>query len=212
MGYKSVYDISVTLGSESIDYPGDTPFSREVTDAVKNGAAYELSKLVMSAHSGTHIDFPSHFIPGGRSASEYQARDFIFPAHVVNITDKESVQPSELEKVDIKPRDALLLRTANSITGACKSGRWSEKYVSMSLEAARLCILRRVGLVGIDYATIEKHGDESFPAHREILGNNILILEGINLEDVPAGKYTLFCFPLKIQNSEACPTRAVLIR
>jgi len=212
MRYKNVYDISVTLGSESIDYPGDTPFSREMIEEIKTGASYDLSKLVMSAHSGTHIDFPSHFIPGGKSANEYQAREFMFPAHVVNITDKESIQPSELEKVVIKPRDALLLRTANSITGICKSGRWSERYAHLSLEAARFCIRRRVGLLGIDYATIEKYGDESFPAHREILGTNILILEGINLEDVPTGKYTLFCFPLKIQNSEACPTRAVLIR
>jgi len=43
-----------------------------------------------------------------------------------------------------------------------------------------------------------------------LLGSNILILEGINLKEVPEGLYTLFCFPLKLSNVEAAPTRAVL--
>ena len=44
-----------------------------------------------------------------------------------------------------------------------------------------------------------------------VLGNNMLILEGINLKDVPEGRYTLFCLPLKIKGGEASPVRAVLV-
>jgi arylformamidase len=60
--YTAIYDISVLLGEESIDYPGDTPYSRERLSTLQNGGSFELSKLQLSAHSGTHIDAPAHFI------------------------------------------------------------------------------------------------------------------------------------------------------
>jgi len=61
--YNRVYDISVLLGEESIDYPQDTPYSRELIWTIQDSGICDLSKLVMSAHSGTHIDAPAHFIP-----------------------------------------------------------------------------------------------------------------------------------------------------
>jgi hypothetical protein len=48
--YKIVYDISVFLGEESIDYPGDTPYSRELIWTIKDSDIRDLSKPVMSAH------------------------------------------------------------------------------------------------------------------------------------------------------------------
>jgi arylformamidase len=79
-------------------------------------------------------------------------------------------------------------------------------------EAAEYCVEKGVKLVGIDYITIEKHGDDEFPSHKTILGNDIFILEGINLAEVPPGRYTLFCLPLKINGAEASPVRAILVR
>jgi hypothetical protein len=68
--FEKIYDISVALGTESIDYPGDTPFSRQLLSAIEKGDPFDLSRLVMSAHSGTHIDAPAHFIRDGITADE----------------------------------------------------------------------------------------------------------------------------------------------
>lgn len=210
--YESIYDISVRLGDESIDYPGDAPYSRELIWTIKDSGLCDLSKIVMSAHSGTHIDTPAHFIEGGRTLDSYAAQDFILPAQVVNIEDKEVVRAVELKNLTIEPGEALLFRTANSVRGLCRTGGFSEKFVYLSPEAAELCVEKDVSLIGIDYITIERYGDTSFPSHRTVLGNNILILEGINLNAVPSGRYTLCCFPLNIQGGEASPVRAVLMR
>ena len=91
----------------------------------------------------------------------------------------------------------------------CKA--FSAGYVYLSSEAAEFCIKKKVALIGLDAISIEKHGDEAFPTHRKILGNSIPILEGINLKEVPSGKYTLVCLPLKIKGGEASPVRAVLL-
>lgn len=212
MMYEAVYDISVLLGAESIDYPGDTPYSRELIWTINESGICDLSKLVMSTHSGTHIDAPSHFIPNARSIDQYSIEEFILPARVVNIEDKESILLAELENLDLETGNALLFKTNNSIGGRCRNALFSEGYVYLSPEAVDFCVEKKVSLVGIDYITIEAHGDEAFPAHRKLLGNNILVLEGINLKEVPAGTYTLLCLPLKIKGGEASPVRAILFR
>jgi len=212
MRYESIYDISVRLGDESIDYPNDTPYTRELIWTIKDSRICDLSELVMSAHSGTHIDTPAHFIEGGRTLDSYAVRDFILPAQVVNIEDKEAIRPAEFRNPSIEPGDALLFRTENSVSGLCRTGSFSERFVYLSPEAAELCVDKKVSLVGIDYITIERYGDKGFPSHRKILGNNILALEGIDLNAVPSGRYTLFCLPLKIKEGEASPVRAVLLR
>ncbi|MCP4108386.1 MAG: cyclase family protein [Desulfobacteraceae bacterium] len=209
--YKNIYDISVALGRESVDYPGDTPFSRKLISTTKDNGIFNLSEIVLSAHSGTHIDTPAHFISGGQTVDSYKVQDFILPAHVVSVDNREAVEPGELENLDIEPASALLFKTDNSTSGRCKNGIFSENFVYLSPRAADLCIEKKVKLVGIDYITIEKYGDETFPIHRKILGNNILVLEGINLNKVRPGNYTLICFPLKITGSEASPVRAVLL-
>lgn len=210
--YETIYDISVLLGGESIDYPGDTPYSRDLISTIKDSGICDLSKLVMSAHSGTHIDAPSHFVSNAKSIDQYSVKEFILPAQVVNIEDKESIRPSEMENLDVEPGDALLFKTDNSLSGRCRTGVFSENFVYLSPEAADFCVEKKVSVVGIDYITIERYGDEAFPAHCKILENNIFVLEGINLKGVLPGRYTLFCLPLKIKDGEASPVRAILFR
>ena len=171
-----------------------------------------IAKLMMSSHSGTHIDTPAHFIPDGKNLDEYPLEQWILPAQVVNIEDREAVRPIELNNLDIAPGEALLFRTYNSTSGKVASGVYSEDFVYVSPEAAEFCVEKKVSLVGIDYGTIEKHGDMDYPTHHKLLGNGIRILEGINLKEVPSGRYTLFCLPLRIKGAEGAPARAMLAR
>jgi len=210
--YKDIYDISVLLGSESIVFPNDTPYSRDSVLTIESSGICNVSKLVLSTHYGTHIDAPYHFIQNGKSIDQYLVQEFILPAQVIEIKDTESIRRPELEPLDIKQGDALLFKTNNSASGRSIGGIFSEDFVYLSTEAADFCAKKRVSLLGIDYATIDKYGDMNFPAHRTLLKKGILILEGVYLKDVPVGQYTLFCLPLKIKGGEASPVRAILAR
>jgi arylformamidase len=209
---REVYDISVLLGEEALNWPGNPPYSRELVSAIEDGENANLSKLTLNTHIGTHVDTPAHFIAKGKTLDAYPIERWILPAQVVSIKDREVIQPAELANLDLRPGDALLFKTDNSTSGRCTNGVFSESFVHMSPEAADFCIAQKVSLVGIDYASIEKYGDNAFPTHHKLLGNGILILEGINLKEVPPGKYTLFCLPLKIKGAEGAPARAVLVR
>lgn len=209
--YRTIYDISVLLGERSIDYPGDTQFSAELIVSLQKSGVFDLTKLVMSAHSGTHIDTPSHFIADSKNINNYAIKDFILPAQVVEIQDEEAVRARELLTLDLKPGEAILFKTDNSRSRFHKDSTFTKRFVYLTPDAADFCIEKKVKLVGIDYITIDKYGDDAFPVHHKLFEKDILVLEGINLQDIPLGRYTLFCLPLKIK-CEASPVRAILIR
>ena len=173
---------------------------------------YNLSKLEMSLHAGTHLDFPRHFIPDSKSSENFSVREFILPAHVVSIESATAIEKAELQELKTRPGDAILFKTENSSSGRSVSGIYSKKYVYMEIDAARCCVKKGIKLVGIDYITIEKQGDGTHPVHKTLLENEIMILEGINLKDVPNGRYTLICLPLKLKGAEGSPARAILVK
>jgi arylformamidase len=208
MDKKVIHDISVLLGEESIEYPGDEPFCRKVMNTIPEDG-HELSILRMSSHAGTHIDAPSHFRQGYRSIDGFKAEEFIIPAQVIEIQNKQVICPSEL--LGVRERCALLFKTENSRSGKSCSGVFSEDYVCLTIEAAEICVKARALLVGIDYISVEQSNSETYPVHQLLLGNNIPLLEGLSLSEVLPGAYTLICLPLKIKNGEASPVRAVLM-
>jgi arylformamidase len=209
--YKTIYDISVVLGEESINFPGDTPYSRELLSTMEGGGVCELSKLQLSAHSGTHIDAPAHFIKQGKTIDRYESGRFILSTVVADMGNRPVCLPEDLLDIHIQPGEALLLRTENSSSGRCRNGVFSEEFVYITKETAQLCVEKEISLVGLDYITIEEYGNDGFDAHQTLLSADVLILEGIDLQNVPAGRYTLLCLPLKMKGAEASPVRAVLL-
>lgn len=207
-----IYDISLMLGGDAIDFEDVPKYRYELVWKLGEGKFANVARLEMSSHHGTHVDVPFHYIPNGKKLDEFPIERWIRPAHVVSIRDKEAIRPSELQYLDIRPGDALLFKTDNSVSGLITSGVLSEQFVYMSPEAADFCVEKKVSLIGIDYFTIDRLDDEEHVAHHKILGNDILILEAINLKAVPPGKYTLICLPLNLKGADGSPARAVLVR
>lgn len=173
-------------------YPGDPGFSRDVLKSLEWGDPYTLSALHFSAHAGTHIDAPSHFIRGGRSVHEIPIERLIM---IVDLIDTGIVVDSgDLSRLN-PLADGVIFRTGSLM------GRISES-------AARACVDLKLKLIGTDALSVDSSEDDA--VHRTLLSNDILILEGLSLEGVPAGMHTLLCMPLKIEDAEASPVRAIL--
>ena len=206
-----MHDISVPLEGAPA-YPGDNSYSRQWASRLEEGADYNLSALTLGSHIASHLDFPSHILMNGRVQEMYPLKRFIIPAQVISIDGDEAIQPSAIPLQSINKGEALLFKTRNSSQRLMYNAVFSEKYISLSPEAARLCASEGISLVGIDYLSVDSYEDVSLPVHRTLLENDILILEGSDLKDVPCGRYTLLCLPLRITGAEASPVRAVLAR
>lgn len=207
-----IYDISIPLGAGAVDWPGLPPYYRELVFEIKSGGPADVSKLTLTCHVGTHVDTPSHFIANGKNLDAYPVADWILPAQVVSIKDSQAVRLSELRQLDIRPGEAILFQTDNSRIGRCVSGVFTEDYVYITPEVADFLIQKQIALVGIDYGSVDRFDDGSQTTHHKLLGSGIRIVESINLKDIPTGRYTLFCLPLRISGAEGAPASAVLLR
>lgn len=202
---EMIIDITRTLGLDTVSFPDDVDFSTLHTRA----SGYALSRLVMSSHSGTHIDAPLHFFEGRESLDEVPVERFFLDADVIEIESQAAVTVSELDGYPVEPGQAVLFKTRNS---DLPRERFHENFVYIESGAARWLVDKGVSLVGIDYVSVERYDDMDFPVHLTLLGAGALILEDIDLRSVEPGRYRLTCLPIKTVRADGAPCRAVLRR
>jgi arylformamidase len=211
MNIRRIYDISITLGRQTPENIRGKAYRREQIDLPNGEEIFKGSSIELSVHIGTHVDAPCHMAHLSKSVDEYDLRRFILPATVVEVEDLEAIRRADIERAAPMPDTALLFKTENSRSGKASDKRNFPFYVYMDIDGLEEVLRRRVSLLGFDYKVAEKPGMPVAPIHRGCFDHDVIILEGIDLKDVPAGNYTLIAFPLKMEGSDGAPVRAVLI-
>ena len=202
-------DISVPLRNGMVSWPGDAKFERTSTLQMAQGDPCNLSQISTTAHIGTHMDAPRHFLADGAGIETMPIAATMGRARVIEIADPEVIRPSELEPHHLAKGERILFKTRNS--GYCwKTDQFQEKYVYIALETAGYLAERGIQTLGVDYLSVGGFKSGGPETHRILLGAGIWIIEGLNLEHVEPGEYELFCLPLKIIGSDGAPARAVL--
>jgi arylformamidase len=87
----------------------------------------------------------------------------------------------------------------------------NKNYTALSPCAANFLAEKKIRTVGLDYISADTYNAEGFPVHKILLGNDIAILEGLVLENVPEGEYIISALPLKFKGGEGSPVRAILV-
>ena len=207
-----IYDISLTITPSLPVWPGDTLITLERTSKMEEGENNNVSRLETSAHAGTHVDAPYHFIPDGKTIETLPLDVLVGPAQVVQIPDEVGLITADvLRAVPLQPGcERLLLKTRNSQIWARGEQEFQTDFVAVSPDGAQYLVDQGIRLVGIDYLSVAPF-KQSTPTHRILLGASMVILEGINLSEVNPGTYQLCCLPLKLGGSDGAPTRAILI-
>jgi arylformamidase len=163
----------------------------------------------MGAHTGTHMDGPIHFVPFGKGLDEMPLTATIGRARVIEISDPEAVKPDELRSYTLHRDERVLFKTQNS------ARRWSseefiEDFVYVSQEAAQYLADRGIRTVGVDYLSVGGFSKDGAETHQTLLEAGIWVIEGLDLSEVEPGEYELVCLPIKIEQSDGAPARAIL--
>lgn len=202
-------DVSVPLRSGMVHWPGDPRVVVRRISSIEEGARSNVSALRMSAHTGTHVDAPLHFLKDGRSLDQLPLDGLIGPARVLAIGHPRWITVEELRPYRIRRGDRLLFKTR----GAKRRWRKSEfdpAYVYIPKETAEFLVERRVRLVGMDYLSVGGYRRDSLETHQILLRGGVWIVEGLDLSRITPGRYDLICLPLKIQGGDGAPARAAL--
>jgi arylformamidase len=206
------YDISVPL-KQGMNYLPLDPVPPKIYrfSDVELGAKVTMSMLEIISHTGTHIDAPRHFIPGGSTVSDMPLDATIGRARVIEIKDPATIKVEELKKHKIKKGERILCKTRNSPL-VYESSKFVEDYVYLDADAAAYLAEKKIILFGLDCITIGNIRNEEsvIKTHQSLLEAGIYILEDCALANVPPGEYELLCLPLLMYKGDAGPCRAIL--
>jgi len=206
-----LYDISVTVSEVLPTWPGDPEVSIQLASSMARGDEADVTQLCLGAHTGTHIDAPAHFEPGGIGVDALPLDLLIGRCRVFDLTSEPGpIGRGALTRCDFQGVSRALFKTANSALWTQKENRFEKGFIGLSSEGAAFLVERGVGLVGIDYLSIEPFESPGHPTHHLLLRNRVVILEGLNLKEVPPGDYELIALPIKIKGADGAPVRAVL--
>jgi len=205
-----IYDVSAQFSPQLPFYPGDVVMDTQEFMSMSGGDIANISLITFGTHTGTHFDTPKHMIDSGKTLDDFPIERFTGSALVVEARGKPAVTAEDIRQIqsDIFGK-TVLFKTDN--VGAMWDSNFKKDYVYISDDAAQLLAEAEPNCVGIDYLSIEKLNSPSFGAHKALMKKDILILEGLVLDNVPPGEYLMMAFPLKIPGGNGSPARVVLI-
>lgn len=201
-----IYDISPPLTPETPVWPGDSRLSYEWSCKLANGDSVNLSTLTTTPHIGAHADAPLHSEDGGTSIGELTLDPYLGPCRVVELTVSPLIEPRHLESHDIAGVSRVLFKTG-SVRGR---DAFSEAFTAIAADTIEWLAGRGVRLVGIDTPSVDPFYSTTLDAHHTLDRLEMVNLEGLNLDSVPAGDYELIALPLRLVGLDASPVRAVL--
>ena len=193
-----IYDISQEVFSCKV-YPGDPAPKKQTLNSMEKGDLYNLTAFNMCAHNGTHIDAPFHFINHGSTVDEINLQAVVGMAYVA------------AHKGIITADDAKnILEKAKKHNEECAKRILIKGETELSLEAAEVFASSSILLFGNESQTV---GPANAPmaVHKTLLSANVILLEGIRLNDVKEGVYLLNAAPLNLSGADGSPCRAILI-
>jgi arylformamidase len=202
-----IYDVSLTLSAESIRWVTAQPLELIGRKRMSRGDANNSSSVHTSVHAGTHVDAPFHFVPGGVTIESLPLETFIGPARVCAVDAGTHITARDVAAAELQGETRVLFKTRNSTL--LKKGEYDPSFAPFSVDGAKALVDLGVRLVGLDYLSAAA-ANEQVPVHRAFLDHGVILLEGVDLSEVPPGRYELFCPPVKLAGSDGAPCRAVL--
>ena len=203
-------DVSVLLTPGMPTYPGNPPFEIAPVKRVAQGDSSNVSKLDLGTHTGTHVDAPRHFFDDKPGVDALPLDLLIGRARVVDLPQRGGITEAHLESAGLREDLRVLLKTPNS--ALWNSPEFHKDYTYLTEGAARFLVAQGVKVVGVDYLSVEQFKKAGAPAHHVLLGNSVVIIEGLNLSDAEPGQYEMYCLPLRIAGADGAPARVILKR
>lgn len=227
-GEGIIFDITATIRAELPTWLSSSGLGvghRTEVKSHKKGDKANASELRFSAHTGTHIDAPRHFVPADPTGvDEIPLHVINGPALLIEAYGVPALTAEVLASLDIPDApevSRLLFRTDNTRRGLMGRTAFAEDYVAFTEDGAEYMVTHRprVRAIGVDYLSIAAL-PHLVEGHVTLLGAGVVPIEGLVVPEplepggggggIPAGWWSLHCAPLKIGGSDGAPARAWL--
>ena len=213
---STIIDLSHPITSASPPWPGWPSVETKFLDRASLNKPEERhvnsGRIAMNIHTGTHLDAPFHFLDDGKTIDRVSLERTYGPATLVDLRDKGPW--SHITRADLEKWAPDLRRTRKAILRTGWSTRWMKHdfftgYPDITPEGAQFLVDCGVELVGVEPGSVDYHPNDT---HIVLLGNDVLIIEGLtNLDRISGNEFLFSAIPLNIEGYDGSPVRAVAI-
>lgn len=213
--YEGWTDATYPMFNDMTGWPGQDPTSFKKISAIHEGDVAQVTILHFSAHSGTHMDAPNHFMAQGIDISRAPVDVGIGPVRIAAIDCETHVTLADLQAYEARTRpleagERLILRTPNSDKKFWLQEPFDRNYHAVLPEAAQYIADKKLLMIGVDYISVGPFHEGNPQTHRALMSAGVWIIESVDLRNVTEGDYEMICVPLKLAGSDATPIRVLL--
>lgn len=210
-----VIDLTHTISENMPVYPGtETPKLKVANTYEKHG--FKETLLTMFSHTGTHMDSPAHLFSHRTTLDSLPIEQFIGKGLVIDCSDLSEGESITMAYIDTVKEKANAAEFLLFYTGWDKF--WGIEsyfgcYPCITDEVAEYIIKSKKKGVGLDVIGIDPISDADLTIHRKLFAENeIVVIENLTRLDEIGEEFFTFCaLPLKFENSDGAPVRAIAI-
>lgn len=202
-----IIDISQGLSPGMMGFQGDAPYEEGWTFRMGPNCPVNVSRVAFSVHCGTHADAPLHYDAAGVAVASLALEPFIGPCRLIDARGpKPLCGPDEIYRALDGAPPRILLRLTDRLDPKVRL----TGFRALATETVEALAAKGVVLVGIDTPSVDPETSKTLDAHNACRRADMRILENLVLSHVEPGDYELIALPLKFENLDASPVRAVL--
>jgi arylformamidase len=205
-------DLTHTISNEMPVYPGDEPPRIKTVTSIETDG-FRDSRILLSSHTGTHVDAPAHILLNSSTLDRIPLDCFIGECSVIDLT---AVTNPAIHLADLESHEFLFQNSEFIFLHTGWSRFWGQDnyfrgFPVLSIEAALWIRSFKLKGLGIDNPSVDEAGSTDFPIHKILLERMLIIENLANLEKLPETGFIFSCFPLKLDGVDGSPVRAAAI-
>ncbi|HJT48766.1 MAG TPA: cyclase family protein [Nitrososphaeraceae archaeon] len=212
---RRFYDLTQLISTNMPVYSGDPQPDFQPSSTIQKNS-YNVTKITLGSHSGTHVDAQSHFMVSGNTIDREPASKFVGESIVIDLSKTcnigDGISGSQLDAYShlIKDSDILLIYTGTS-EHWMKDENIKYNFTYLEPSAAHWIVDHKIKSVGIDTCSVEQYGSKQGLSHKILLSNSVGIIENLNsaLKNLIGKRLFLVCLPLLLEGIDGSPSRTL---
>lgn len=208
-----VIDLTHIINETMPVYPGtDRPKFLPAYTYEKDG--FKETLLQMYTHTGTHMDPPAHLYAGRTTLDQFPIEQFIGKALVIDCRDLqegEFITMDHLQKYGDKAAHAEFLLFNLGWDKRWGTDEYFGDYPCLDNEVMDYILAGHYKGIGFDVIGLDPIADENLTRHKRLFKQcEIVNIENLkNLDLCGDDLFWFSCFPMKLENCDGSPVRAV---
>jgi arylformamidase len=192
------------------------PFSSNTLGTIES-VGRNTKKLTLGSHTGTHMDAPRHFIPGGKSITDIPLSSLCGDVTIIDfrtLPDNTAVTAEMLRERDLHEKVICVFGWDKH----WNTGDYYANYPYFSEEAAQYLVDSNVKLLGLDTPSPDNsktplHAENDSVIHKLFLKSGVILVEYLAASGITdyTRDYQIIALPMKIKDSDGAPARVILI-